>query len=83
MQGIVELINNRDADIDLAIFLGTNHIKLLKLLNNKTNIFKLPYTTLMAKSEMGYIDLRLDTNVVTIDEFRESYLQSRNIYLIS
>ena len=72
MQGIVELINNRDADIDLAIFLGTNHTKLLKLLNNKTNIFKLPYTTLMPKSEMGYIDLRLDTNVVAIDEFRES-----------
>ena len=72
MQGIVELINNRHADIDLAIFLGTNHTKLLKLLNNKTNIFKLPYTTLMPKSEMGYIDLRLDTNVVAIDEFRES-----------
>ena len=81
MQGIVELINNRGADIDLAIFLGTNHIKLQKLLNNKTNIFKLPYTTLMPKSEMGSIDLRLDTNVVTIDEFRESYLQNRHIYI--
>ena len=72
MQGVVDQVNNRDVDIDLAVFLGTNHTKLLKLLNDKTNIFKLPYTTLMPKSEMGYIDLRLDTNVVAIDEFRES-----------
>ena len=79
MQGIVDQVNNRDADIDLAVFLGTNHIKLMKMLNNKTNIFKIPYTTLISKAEMGNIDLRLDTNVVSIDEFRDTYLPSRNI----
>ena len=72
MQGVVDNINNRDVDIDIAVFLGTNHIKLIKILNNQTNIFKLPYTTLITKSETGNIDLRLDTNVVTIDEFRDA-----------
>ena len=66
------MVNNRDVDIDLAVFLGTNHIKLIDMLNNKTNVFKLPYTTLIPKSEMGNIDLRLDTNVVAIDEFRDT-----------
>ena len=72
MQGVVDNINNRDVDIDLAVFLGTNHTKLIKILNNKTNIFKLPYTTLITKSETGNIDLRLDTNVVAIEEFRDA-----------
>ena len=72
MQGVVDQVNNRDVDIDLAVFLGTNHTKLMKMLNNKTQIFKLPYTTLIQKSEIGNIDLRLDTNVVAIEEFREA-----------
>ena len=72
MQGVVDNINNRDVDIDIAVFLGTNHIKLIKILNNQTNIFKLPYTTLITKSETGNIALRLDTNVVAIDEFRDT-----------
>ena len=72
MQGVVDNINNRDVDIDIAVFLGTNHIKLIKILNNQTNIFKLPYTTLITKAETGYIELRLDTNVVAIDEFRDA-----------
>ena len=72
MQGVVDLVNNRDMDIDLAVFLGTNHTKLMKMLNNKTQIFKLPYTTLIPKPEMGNIELRLDTNVVSIEEFRET-----------
>ena len=74
MQGVVELINNKDVDIDLAIFLGTNHVKLMKILNNKTNMFELPYTTITPKSEMENIELylRLDTNMVSIDEFRDT-----------
>ena len=83
MQGIVDQVNNRDADIDLAVFLGTNHIKLMKMLNNKTNIFKIPYTTLISKAEMGNIDLRLDTNVVSIDEFRDTYCQAEIFHLIT
>ena len=73
MEDVIKLIKNTDVNLDLTIFLGTNHTKLLKILNSRTNIFKLPLTTLILKSEMEYIeDLRLDNSVVAIDEFRES-----------
>ena len=82
MQGVVDLINNRDVDLDLAIFLGTDHIKLMKMLNNKTNLFQLPYTALIPDSEIGEIVLRLDTSIVAVKEFRETYLQWRDILLL-
>ena len=58
MQGVVDNINNRDVDIDIAVFLGTNHIKLIKILNNQTNIFKLPYTTLITKCSVSSTSAR-------------------------
>ena len=71
MQALVDRIKNKDADMDLVVFLGSNHSKLIKMLSNKTNLFKLPYTAIMTKSEMRNVELRLDTNVVAVDEFRD------------
>ena len=69
---LVEVVNNRDMDIDITIFMGTDHRHLMKILDNRTGIFRFPRTTLIAKPQMGEIALRLDTNVVTVDEFREN-----------
>ena len=74
MQEVVKMINNRDMDIDLAVFLGTDHTTLMKILDNQTALLRFPHTTLMPKSQIGDIGLRLDTNVVTIHEFRETII---------
>ena len=72
MQEVVKMINHRDMDIDIAVFLGTDHSTLMKILDNQTALLRFPHTAIMPKSQIGQIDMRLDTNVVTIDEFREA-----------
>ena len=69
--------------MDLVVFLSTNHSKLIDTLDKETTVFRLPLITIMMGDNTESVDLRLDTNIVSIeqDPGPDNYLL-RDIYSI-
>ena len=81
MSDIVKNIKN--SNMDLVVFLSTNHSKLIDMLDKETTVFRLPLITIMMGDNTESVDLRLDTNIVSIeqDPGPDNYLL-RDIYSI-
>ena len=78
-----------ESDADMLVFVGQSHKKLIELLDAETTVFRFPRVTIV-KDVNPNISLRLDTNLVEIEErdmylLRESYavkkqFKSRNLF---
>ena len=66
-----------ESDANMVVFVGNSHNKLIQLLDTETTVFRFPKVTIM-KDVKPNISLRLDTNIVEIEEgdgylLRETY----------
>ena len=59
--------NVKDSNTDLIIFLSTNHTNLIETLDKETAVFRPPLVTIMMGDNTDSVDLRLDTNIVSIE----------------
>ena len=64
--------NVTNSNTDLIVFLGNNHSKLIDTLDKKTAVFRPPLVTIMMGDNTESVDLRLDTNIVSIEQNGES-----------
>ena len=83
-QDLSDIVRNvKTSNQDVVVFMGSNYSKLIRTLDNETDVFKLPLVTIMMSGNADYVDLRLDTNVVSIEENNspENYIL-RDIYSI-
>ena len=56
-----------ESDADMVVFVGTSHKKLIELLDAETTVFRFPTVTIM-KDVNPNVSLRLDTNIVEVEE---------------
>ena len=56
-----------ESDADTIVFVGTSHRRLIELLDAETRVFRFPTVTAM-KDVNPNISLRLDTNIVEVEE---------------
>ena len=75
--------NVKSSNQDVVVFMGSHYSKLIRALDNETDVFKLPLVTIMMSGNADHVDLRLDTNVVSIEENKnpDDYIL-RDIYSI-
>ena len=62
----------KDSNQDLVVFLGTNHTNLITTLDKETYVFRLPLVTIIMGDITDMINLRLDTNIVSIEHNSET-----------
>ena len=58
----------KKSDTDLVVILGTKHARLINMLDRETAVFRLPLVTIMISDISDSIDLRLDTNILIIEQ---------------
>ena len=81
---MTEVVDNvKKSNADLVVFLGTNHATLIDILDRETAVFRLPLVTIMMSDIPDSIDLRLDTNILRLEqnEISNGY-QLREIYSV-
>ena len=69
-----------ESDADVIVFVGTNHLNLIRLLDIETNVFKYPKVTIM-KDANPNVSLHLDTNIVEVEE-GSGYLILKETYAV-
>lgn len=73
----------KKSDTDLVVILGTKHARLINMLDRETAVFRLPLVTIMISDISDSIDLRLDTNILIIEQSDNSDgYQLKEIYAI-
>ena len=66
---MTEILDNvKKSNVDLIVFLGTNHTRLIKILDRETALFRLPLVTIMVNGASVNVNLRLDTNIVSFEQ---------------
>ena len=50
------------------MFFGAEHGELIQLLDRQTKVFRLPLVTIMANVNVSDVSLRLDSNIVRVEE---------------
>ena len=78
MTVLIKVVTESDADV--IVFVGTNHLNLIKSLDSKTTVFKYPRVTIM-KDVKPNVSLHLDTNIVEVEE-GNGYLLLRETYAV-
>ena len=68
-QDMTEIVENiMNSNVELIVFMGNNHGKLIDILDRDTAVFRLPLVTIMMDDVSDRLDLRLDTNILIIDQ---------------
>ena len=60
--------NVKKSNAEVVVFVGTNHGKLIDTLDRDTAVFRLPLVTITMGDISDSIDLRLDTNILIIEQ---------------
>ena len=60
--------NVKKSNAEVVVFVGTNHGKLIDTLDRHTAVFRLPLVTITMDDISDSIDLRLDTNILIIEQ---------------
>ena len=60
----------KSSEADIIVFLGTQHARLIQMLDKESNLFRLPMAAIMANEDVATsnVSLHLDTSIVTIDQ---------------